>query len=1086
MLRSILRHSRFSSVLLVFVLMHVLSGAVAQVLGTVKGVVTDSLGQPLPSVTIVVKGTQKATMSQANGSYTLNEMKAEDILVFTHTGFESQEIIVGSNPILNVRMLLANGTLDQVVVTAAGIKRSKKALGYSVQEVNSEDIIKSNEANMVTALSGKVAGVQVTSSSGAVGGVAQIRIRGSASLTGNNSPLFVIDGIPIDNSQVRTQAQGDANGGVSQSSRAIDINPNDIESMTVLKGPAATALYGIRAASGAVIITTKSGQKRAGGGKMFFSSTYTISEQNGYQEMQNKFSQGTEVGRLNPQYRDPSQATNTSFGPLISNLTYSNIPSAFTRQGRIVPKTDPASNGIPVETYDNAGNFFVKGAQFENYLSFSNASEKGSFFMSAGTLNQTGIIPTEEFSRKTFKVTGKSYLTSKLTATASASYTNSSGNRVQQGSNPSGIMQSLLRGAVTFDITNGYKDPLSEPLAYQLIDGGQRNEGGNTSGRDNPYWSVNMNKYNDKVDRLIGFAELDYQVLPWLKALGRIGIDYYNEERKEVFSRYSRAVPLGTIAEADNLQRNINSDLMLTAQTTIAKDMDLTFLVGHNYYGAYSHYQNLTGSQLTIPDFQNASGAAVINGGAGYYQKKLNALYGDLRLAYGNWAFLNVTARNEWSSTLPQDNNSFFYPSVSLGVDITEAFKIRNQILSYAKLRASYGQVGNDAPVYALYNTYVNAGTNSTLYTNGISFPFNGLLGLSLNNNAGNLLLKPEVRVSTEYGGEFRLFKNRLNVDVTFYTSQSKDLIVNVPLPSGSGFTNSIQNAGELTNKGWEIVLDGNIIQSGKFKWYAMLNWSKNVSEITKIANGITSIGVTSVGPLGQVRLVLGEQYGSFYGNDFVRDGNVNVIIDDQATLSNGSPNTNYGFPFRDPNPKVIGNPNPKWLAGFRNNFTYKNFTLSALIDVRYKFDVFNSTLGAMNQTGTSKESEDRYTPYVFTGVQKTSGKPSNIEVQKGQYWYTGAGGGFGSGVQSQFVEDGTWFRLRDLSISLSLPTVAKKVKMQNIEAGLTARNLLLITSYSGVDPEVNLNGDNNASGYDYFTTPNTKSYGGFLRLWFQ
>jgi TonB-linked SusC/RagA family outer membrane protein len=1054
---------------------------------TYKGRVYDENNVPLKDASVVNKRTQKTVLTNGNGQFEL-AAAFNDVLLCSYVGFQNKEIILNKENAemgLVFKLQAISNVLNDVIVTAAGIKRSKKTLGYSVQEIKGEELLRSGEVNMVTALAGKVAGVQVSSSSGAVGGVAQIRVRGSASLTGNNSPLFVIDGIPIDNSQSRSQLQGDINGGVSQSSRGVDINPNDIENLVVLKGPAATALYGIRAASGAVIITTKSGKKKDGEGKVYFSSNYSISEQNGYQKMQEKYAQGTEVGNLLPQYRDPSSGSVNGFGPDVSLLSYSNSPSPFNSQGKIVLKSDPTSNNTPVNVYDNVGAFLVKGTQFENYVSLSNANEKSSFFVSAGVLDQNGIIPTENFKRKSVKITGKSFLTDLLSFTASATYTNSTGNRVQQGSNSSGVMASLLREVSTFDITNGYKNPLNQPLAYSLTDGGQRNSGGNIGGRDNPFWSVNKNQYLDNVDRIIGFTEINYKITPWLNAMGRIGLDMFNESRKESFSRFSRAIPLGAISEITSLNRNLTSDFILTANKKISPKFDVTFLLGHNYYDSYGRNQSISGNQLTIPGFDNVAGAAVLNGGAGIYRKKLNAAYSDLRISYSEWAFLNISGRNEWSSTLPANANSFFYPSVSLGADVTKALNIKSNVLDYWKLRASYGQVGNDAPIYALTSGYGIANATNTLYTSGIQFPFNGLLGLTLNDQAGNALLKPEVRVSTEFGGEFRFFKNRLSIDVTYYNSKSKNLIVSVPLPTSTGYTSSMQNAGEVTNNGWEVMLEAKIINKKDFKWTANLNWSANISKVTKIADGITSIGITGVGPLGQVRLVEGEQFGSFFGNDFLRNASGKVLIDDRQTLPNGTANINYGFPSQNPTPQVIGNPNPKWIAGLRNTFMYKNFTLSALLDVRYKFDVYNATLGTMNQSGTSLQTEDRYTPTVFDGVKQSDGKPNDISVIKGQRWYTGVGGGFGSGVHSQFVEDGTWLRMRDLSIGYTFNKIAQKIKIQNIEAGLTSRNLFLLTKYSGVDPEVNLNGDNNANGYDYFTIPNTRSFGVYLKVWF-
>ncbi|MFC5410998.1 SusC/RagA family TonB-linked outer membrane protein [Larkinella bovis] len=1052
----------------------------------VSGRVTDENGQGLPGVNVIEKGTQNGTSTSATGAYTLSVSGPESVLLFSFIGYVTGEAAVGDKSVVNISLKPDEQTLKEVVVTAIGLERSRKSLGYSVQKVDSEELVNSRETSVASALSGKAAGVQVTTSSGAVGSAAQIRIRGSASLTGNNSPLFVVDGVPIDNGQNRTLSGGDGNAGVVHSNRSIDVNPDDIETMTVLKGPAATALYGIRAAAGAIIITTKRGSRSAvKQSRISLSSSYIVNEINRLPKWQDKYAQGAEVNGV-PQYRDPSTGVITSFGPEHSSLTYSSQPSRFSNQGLIVPRTDPSSNGIPVQAFDNFGNFFVKGSTFDNHLSFSGGGENSNYYFSLGKLKQKGIIPTEEFDRLTFKMSGDLSLTKKLNVSGSVTYSKTGGTRAQQGSNSSGVIMGLMRAPFTFDNTNGYSDPLNEPLAYSLPDGSQRNSGGNIGGYDNPFWSVKKNQYKDEVDRVIGFMQSDYEVLPWLKLMGRLGLDMYNDNRLEAFSKNSRGLVAGRVSQENYLQRAINSDLILTANRRLTEDLDLTVLLGHNYFNRTERRQTTTGSGLNIPDFFNPSGASTLTGGTNLARRKLNAAYGDVRLTYRNYLFLNFTGRNEWSSTLPKENSSFFYPSISASFAFTDAFNIKSNWLTAGKLRASYAQVGNDSPIYSLYNTYSPASINATLITSGgILFPFQNQLGLTVGNSSGNPQLRPEIRVSSEFGGEFRFLKNRLGVDLTYYNSISKDLIVSVPLPNSSGFTSTIRNVGEISNKGWEVVVDATPVETGKFTWNLALNWSRNVSLVKEIADGIESIGVTSVGPLGQIRLVKGQPFAVIYGNDFVRDAQGRVVIDDARYMADGKTlNANYGFPSRDPNPKPIGNTNPKWIAGLRNTFQYGNFSLTTLLDARYKFDIYNGTLGSMNQSGTSKESEDRYLPTVFEGVKKSDGGVNNIEVVKGQYWYTGVGGGFGSGVNTQFVEDGSWLRMRELNLSYRLPgNWLKKIGVSNASFTLTGRNIFLLTNYSGVDPETNLNGDNNSAGYDYFTMPNTRSYGAALTL---
>lgn len=1044
---------------------------------TIRGTVKDEKGESLPGVTILLKNTQNGTTTNLNGEFEI-EAQPGNTLVFSFVGYKTTEIEIANQDYIKVSLEPESKNLKEVVVTAIGLERSKKSLGYSVQEVTSEELVNSRETSIISALSGKAAGVQVTTSSGAVGSAAQIRIRGNTSLR-NNSPLFVVDGIPIDNSSNRTLAGGDGNAGVSHSNRAVDINPDDVASMTVLKGPAATALYGIRAAAGAIVITTKRGERSATKkSRISYSASYIISEANRMPKEQNRFAQGAETNGV-PRYLDPSSGIITSFGPEFSSLSYSTKESKFTRS-LIVDASDPASKGVPVTPFDNTGNFFKKGSSFDNHLSFSGGAENSNYYFSLGRLNQTGIAPTEQFQRLSFKMSGDVSLTPKLNVSGSATYSKTGGTRIQQGSNSSGIM-GLLRAPVSFDITNGYSDPLNEPLAYSFPDGSQRNSGGNIGGYDNPFWSVKKNHYKDNVDRLLGFVQADYNFASWLKVMGRLGVDTYSDNRNEAFSKNSREQVAGRLYEETYLHRAINSDLIFTANHQFGNKIQASALLGHNYFSNDSKRQLLVGSGLNIPDFYNASGASTIQGNHTWSRRKLNAAYADLRLSYDNFLFLNITGRNEWSSTLPKDNSSFFYPAVSLGWVFNELFAISPTTLSLGKIRISYAQVGNDSPIYALNNTFSPTSAKGILTTGGgISFPYQNQIGLTVNNAAGNPKLKPEVKVSTEFGTELRFLNDRIGLDLTYYNSVSKDLIVSVPLPNSSGFTSTVRNVGEITNKGWEIMLDATPVKSSGFEWDMALNWSHNVSVVTQIADGIESTGLTAVGPLGQIRLVKGQPFAMIYGNDFVRNAAGQVIIDDSRFLANGTtPNANYGFPSRDPNPKPIGNTNPLWIAGLRNTFTYGRFSLTTLLDVRYKFDIYNATLGSMNQSGTSKQSEDRYDPFIFEGAKKSDGARNDIQVVKGQYWYTGVGGGFGSGVNTQFVEDGSWLRLRELNLSYNLPKeILRKVKVSGASLTLTGRNLLLFTKYSGIDPETNLNGDNNSAGYDYFTMPNTRSIG--------
>lgn len=1062
-----------------FALIASVSAALAQETVVSGKVTSDEDGSALPGVNVLVKGTTTGTITDFDGNYKITVPNGSELL-FSFIGFLTEEVQVNGRSVIDVTMTTDVTQLTEVVVTAAGIEANKRELGYSIQNVDADEVRKSGENNFVAALSGKIAGVQVTSSGGSPGAAAQIRIRGNKSVQGSNGPLFVVDGVPIDNSTFNTadspedDVSGLGAGGVTNSNRAIDINPEDVASLTVLKGPAATVLYGIRAANGAVVITTKKGSRNSAA-KVKYSFGYTIDKVNKLPDLQTDYAQGSVQGGVPTFQAAMTGSTQSqSWGPLISSLRYANEPSIWDPNGLIVPAGDPRATNRVAQSYNNAEDFFENGSNMTHNLSVSGGTEKTSYFFSVGRLEQTGIMPNSEFARTSFRATTSAELFKNFTATLSANYIQSGGQRVQNGSNTSGVMLGLLRTSPSFDNSAG----------YVFEDGSQRAYRGGSI-YDNPYFTVNRNFTTDEVDRVIGYTQLSYNAAPWLNITYRLGIDTYGDDRIFRNDVNSSSVPDGQVINMTIRSKDINSDFLVTFKKEFSEKFDLNATIGHNYYNKDIHINRIDGQKLASPGFFNIASATSVNVSEGVTRKELYGLFGTITLNYNNQLFFNLSGRNDWSSTLPEENNSFFYPATSIGWDFTQTFGIDSDFFSYGKLRASWGQVGNDAPFAVTNNGFVQSRVRDGWTTpQGVIFPALSLNAFNPNPLLGNDELKAETTTTIEFGADLQFFNGRIGLDVTYFDATTTDAILNISIPSASGWQQRAVNSAELSNKGIEAALTASIIESGNFTYDVGLNFTRIRNKVEKLAEGIPFI---TIDPFGTQRIAEGEPFGIFFGSRFLRDENGQMVI-----------NPDDGMPFEDPTQGIVGDPNPDFQIGFRNTFSYKGLTLSFLLDIRKGGDVYNGTKGVLNGFGVGAETLDRNERVIFEGVLGEVGAdgsitptstPNNIEVVKG-----GTDGGTNYYQNYGFVnlteltiEDGSWIRMRDISLNYNLPSSALgKLPFSAVSIGFTARNLFLITDYTGIDPETNLTGDSsNVIGYDYFNNPNTKSYGVNVNLTF-
>ena len=1039
---------------------------------TITGTVTDGT-DPLIGATVLAKGTAVGTVTDFNGNYSLELPKEATILVFSYTGFATQEMTVGVSNVMDV-ILKEGALLDEVIVTAVGLEANKRQIGYAVQNVKPDDVIASKETNILNALSSKVAGVSVNSSSGSPGSSATIRIRGNVSIGRSNSPLFVVDGVPIDNSETND----DATAGVDQSNRAIDINPNDIASLTVLKGPSATALYGVRAANGAVIITTKAGE--SGKPVVNLTARYSVDQVNKLPKSQSTYAQGRPVGGV-PTWRGPETAEGFSWGPAISELEFDGDKGyEYDQNGRLVAKG--TGDGVPAKAYD-AYDFFVKGNTYDLNASVSGGSDAMRYFISAGKLNSTGVIPNATFQRTSFRVKVDADFSDKLRASMSANYVNSGGFRVQRGSNLRGVMLGLLRNAPTFDIGNGKvgQEAADDPSSYILANGHQRSYRAGVY--DNPYWVVNKNPSRDNVNRLIGYTSVGYDFTDDLTLSYKLGIDHYTDRRNGAIDINPGRID-GSVFQRFISNTDVNSDLLLSYRKDISETFGLSATVGGNSYSTDYYSHRADGTTLSAPNFYHISNATDVTAAEAVARKKLYGVYGTFDFNYADYLFLNLTARNDWSSSLPVDNNTFQSYSASLGFALTEALKMdANPILSYAKLRASYGVVGNDAPIYATSNYFGGALSGGDGFITEITFPAFGTNAFERNTGLGNDKIVPETTTTWELGGEFKFLKGRLGLDVTYFNSESDDQIVAVQLPASTGFTSVVQNAGKISNKGWEIVADLGVVETNSFNWDIQVNFTKLKNEVIELAEGIDNIflaGFTST----QSAIIPGQPYGAIWGDGFQKTDDGTLIIDEN------------GWPLASPDKQILGDPNPDWTMGVRNTFSVKGVSLSALFDFRQGGDMWCGTCGVMGYFGKTEQSAaERNDVVVFDGVVNTGTAESPVYVENntavaladpnaglGGYYRTR----YGFGYSAMNIFDTSWIRLRELTLAYSLPkSLLSGTFIGGLDISLTGRNLWLSTDYPGIDPETNLTGSSNGFGLDYFNMPNTKSYSATVNLTF-
>jgi TonB-linked SusC/RagA family outer membrane protein len=1022
----------------------------------IEGTVVDETSAPVFGAIVGVKNVAVSASTDTSGHFSITIPDSVRFISVQQLGYITENYAVSDQ--MKITLKADALALKEIVVTALGVPKEKKSLGYAVANVSSEDIARSGEQNVIQALSAKAAGIQVTGSGGTPGASSKIIIRGNQTFSGNNQPLIVVDGVPVDNSTNNSHA-GDypfnANlAGVNNSNRALDINPDDIESVTILKGPAAAALYGSRAGTGAILFTTKKGKYKKGLG-VTFGTSMELSKVNKLPEQQKKYAQGNWLG--------PGQVPTYQFadaGP--DNTHNTNDDLSFGTAASWGPTIESLA-GQGVSAHNNTRDFFETGKTSNSILSIDGGNENTMYRFSYSNVNQNGVIPNSYLKRNTVRLTAEHRLQEKLKVGTTISFANTLTQLPQNGSNLSGIMVGLMRAPASYDL----KD-------YQFSNGNNKSY---FSFLDNPYYTASKNPFNQNVNRVFGNTYLNYDPAKWLNVTYRIGLDAIGENNRQIYAVSSNGddngANYGQVNYGNSNTFQLYSDLLLTAKKDLTKDLHASLILGNNIWHNDFKSNFARGRNLSIPDFYNLNNSAERYASNNQTTTRTYAGFYDLELDYKGMIYLSTTGRNEWSSNFGSSKNNFFFPSVSGAFIISEMVKLPKWF-SFAKVRASYAQSGIAPSPYSS-TTYYQQPTYTDGYTNGLTSPYLGNNAYAIGNVLGSPGLGPERVTGNEFGADLRFFSGRLNLDVTYYSQKTEGILLPRPIAPSSGYRNLYSNYGKMSNQGWEIVLTATPLKTKDLRWDISINWQKNVSKVLELAPGVDEINIETAFPdLGSYAIV-GQPYGAFYGTKWQYNSSGQVII-----------NPATGLPYLDPKTQNLGNPYPDWLGSIRNTVNYKKFSLSFLFDIRKGGKIWNGTKQRMNNLGTSKESEDREGQFVIDGVLGTgaiddngnaiaSSSSNTISIDANRYWrnYKGDAGGAGEGA----IEDGGWVRLRDLSLSYHLVIPEIKKFVQYVDLTITGRNVWLKTKYSGVDPETSLTGaGSNLQGYDYFNNPGTKS----------
>lgn len=1048
---------------------------------TVRGIVTtEEDGEPVIGASVIVKGTSLGTVTDVNGRFELSGLSPSATrLLISYISLMAKEVAIA--PQVSVTLKSDTHLLDEVVVTALGISREKKALGYTAQEVKQNALVQGKDNNLLNSLSGKIAGVRITNTQGDVGS-SRIVIRGETSIAGENQPLFIVDGIPVDNSQLNARSSGrDFKNAIA------DLNPEDIKTLTVLKGPNAAALYGARAAHGAIVITTKGGDKRQKGIGITLHSSTQVSFVATLPEFQNLFGQGA-GGRFS--YVDGKGAgvndgVDESWGPRLDI-------------GLLIPQFDSPldADGNRVATPwvshpNNVRDYFRMGISTNNGISIARGDDKYQFRVGYNYEKQVSIVPDAGTNKTNISLNTDYHLAKWIVVGATANYIVYTAPSLPGSATPSGSNVRSNSPMLQFLWFGRQVDTNSLKADYT------RNW--NSSYYDNPFWSASYNTQSQERHRLIGDLHAEFRLTDGLHVRFRTSTDWYNDRRKSKVKWGSAGAgsPYGSYAEDAYTVKENNTEVLATYIKQLNKNWGIDALLGFNVRNKQYENNYQAAPRLAVADLYTLTNSRdPLISSNDFYRLRQYGLYGSIQLDYRRWAFLNITGRNDWSSTLPVDNNSYFYPSVTASVLLSEAFGWRSKAVNYLKIRGGWSQVGADANPYQLATVF----TSETAF-NGNPLQSSSTIGMNSN-------LKPENTSSIEAGFEAAFWDNRLYLDFTYYKTDSRNQILKLATTAASGYTSQVRNAGHIRNRGYEIQLGAVPIQTSKgFRWNLDLNYGANSSKVVKLDDEglITSYQLYSSGI--QILASVGEAYGTLFGTSYVRDANGNVVVD-----ANGLPKISTTN-------KTLGKFTPDWTGGISNTFSYRSLSLSFLIDASVGGSIFSNTnktgkyTGVLANTLSGRDAEHGglwyYTDAMGNNV-RLSESPSYSVSSDGLYYAQVNGqstrvyqdgimveGVTESGSKNEEVVsaekyyhriysiaeanvyDASYVKLREVALSYRLPRLwTQKLHLQEASVTLTGRNLWTIyKSVPNIDPESALT-TGNAQGVEAYSLPTTRSFG--------
>ena len=1010
---------------------------------TVSGTVTDKSGA-LPGVSIVIKGSKKGVETDFDGKYSITASNG-DIFVYRYLGYKTVEKTVGNSNTINVVLEVGGEVLDEIVITAFGIKRSEKALGYSVQSIKGDAMTEARESNLTNAISGKVAGVQVTGTSGSVGASSRIVLRGNSSITGNNEPLYVVDGVPISNSSFGNAGSG---GGVDLPNGAADINPDDIESITVLKGPNAAALYGLRAGNGVIVITTKKGDAS----KKFsvsINTNVTMSNPLLLPDYQNSYGQGGDTNHFN--YVDGASGgigdgVDESWGPALdAGLEFVQWDSQLTNNG----------NPTPWISYpDNVKDFLNTGINISNNVSITS----GGFRLSIGNSEQRGMVPFTELKKFSVGVSGSLKLGERLTASVSLNYFNQDSDNIPiSGYNNENPFQQFIWSArqVNFTDLRNWRD---FPLAPDNTAAAGTPLNWNHNFQNNPYWVLETNRNTFEKDRLIGNVDLTSQITDDLSLSTKLGVDSFSQFTTNRQAVGSNNAQDGSYAESQRRFEEVNASFLLNYNKNFSEDFGFSFSFGGNHMNRT--YDAISGSlpALELPNLYNLSNlqtGSTANISNYHSDQQINSFYGYGQFSYKNMFFLDFTGRNDWSSILPVANNSFFYPSLTASVVLSDVFPVlKENKINFLKVRGGWSKVGSTGALGA-YSLNQVFGLNNSGFGNQASVP----------NTQYNPNLKAETVTGVEFGIDGKMFDNRLRFSATYYDQQSADLLVPIQVTAATGFTNVWDNIADMSNSGYELQLGGTIIKKQDFSFDIDVNFAQNNNEVTSLGELETYVLGGQWGLSLEARP--GQPYGSLVGRDFERTPGGEVIYEN-------------GLPLIDSTNKIIGNIAPDWTGGATFSMRYKAFDFSTLIDAKIGGDVHSMTYSWGRYAGTLSETLiGRETGVVGNGVMSdgSGGYVENNVVVSAKSFNQSS---YSNSVESSAIFDASYVKLRQISIGYTLPRkFIENSIVKSLKISVVGRNLAILHKNTPhIDPETGFSASNGNQGQEFGQYPSARNIG--------